>query len=69
LRIIKTKLDIIILRRAEVLPAALLAHVKDYFNQLSVELEEGCKEPIFSPSLVIRFTVLIVTASFRAILL
>ena len=40
MRIIKTKQDIAILRRAEVLPEAILAHVKDYVNQLSVELED-----------------------------
>lgn len=39
MRIIKSKQDIVILRRAEVLPAVLLVQVEDYFNQLSVELE------------------------------
>lgn len=34
------KQDIVILRRTEVLPAALLVQVEDYFNQLSVELED-----------------------------
>jgi hypothetical protein len=40
LRFIKTKQDIDFLRRAEVLPVALLDQVEDYFNQLRVELED-----------------------------
>lgn len=37
---IKTKQDIVILRRAEVLSEALLILVEDYFNQLRIELED-----------------------------
>ncbi|TDF88860.1 hypothetical protein [Paenibacillus piri] len=41
MRVIKTKQDIVILCRAEVLPSALLNQIEDYFNQLRVELEDG----------------------------
>lgn len=40
MRIIKTQQDLVILRRVGALPAALLDQVEDYFNQLSVELED-----------------------------
>ena len=40
MRIIKTEQDIVFLRRAEVLPEALLDHVEDYFNHLRIELED-----------------------------
>ncbi|MUT67448.1 hypothetical protein [Paenibacillus sp. NEAU-GSW1] len=43
MRIIKAQQDIELLRRAEVLPDALLDHVEDYFNHLRIELEDEAK--------------------------
>ncbi|MCH1642182.1 hypothetical protein MJ257_18960 [Paenibacillus timonensis] len=40
MRIIKTEQDIVFLRRAGVLPAALLVLVEDFFNKLRIELED-----------------------------
>ncbi|NEW09735.1 hypothetical protein GK047_27825 [Paenibacillus sp. SYP-B3998] len=40
MRIIKTKQDILILRRAEVLPAEFLDQVEDFFLQLRDELDD-----------------------------
>ncbi|EFU43840.1 hypothetical protein PVOR_01475 [Paenibacillus vortex V453] len=40
MKIIKTKRDLVMLHRVGALPAALLDQVEDYFNQLSVELED-----------------------------
>lgn len=40
MRIIKRQQDLVILRRVGALPATLLDQVEDYFNQLSVELED-----------------------------
>lgn len=40
MRPIKTKQDIVILRRTEILPSALLSQIEGYFNQLRVELED-----------------------------
>lgn|GEM_PF-4153991 len=57
MQIIKTQQDLVVLRHARALPSTLINQVEDYFNQLWVELEDGCKEPNFSPSLMIRFLV------------
>ncbi|MBB6671797.1 hypothetical protein [Cohnella nanjingensis] len=40
MRSIKTKQDIVTLRRAGVLSAALVVQVEDYFNQLRAELDD-----------------------------
>lgn len=40
MRIIKTKQDFAVLRRAVTLPAALLVQVEDYLSQLKDELED-----------------------------
>ena len=50
MRIIKTKQDIVILRRAEVLLTVLLVQVEDYLNQLSVELEDETESQLLSTS-------------------
>ncbi|MNX24701.1 hypothetical protein D3C86_547330 [compost metagenome] len=42
----ETKRYIVIFFRAEMHPVALLVHVEDYFNQLSVELEDEVKKRI-----------------------
>lgn len=44
MRIIKTKQDFAVLRRAVTLPAALLVQVEDYLSQLKDELEDDVED-------------------------